>query len=440
LREKKNVILPSSNNLNIGMTAIVGVLNKHAVAIAADSAITMSGPLGRKVLNRANKIFMLSKYHPIGIMIYNSAALMGVPWDVIIKLYRKQLCEKSFPKLTDYQADFIDFITKKSFFTDSNVHLTYLGSFVRDVVINEIGNEAGRLCGGIRDDNKLDVIEKMKFLMDDFISKILGLEQCESLNGYTIEEFRKYSDPVFEDLLEKLKELSPDANFREKAEKLIFNLLKAENPIVPFTGIVFTGYGDEEIYPELVTINVSLVIDRKLRYYNDRSRAVSITEDNNSAVMPFAQTDVMNTVLSGVDPHLEDIFAINFKKTIMKYGGIIADIVEPVNKSIADSIRGLDISSLINEFTNSNQEIKKKEYIVPLVRAIASLEKEDLIDVAESLISLTSLKRRMTFAEESVGGPVDVAVISKGDGFIWIKRKHYFDPSLNSHFFTNYFK
>ena len=46
----------------------------------------------------------------------------------------------------------------------------------------------------------------------------------------------------------------------------------------------------------------------------------------------------------------------------------------------------------------------------------------------------------MTFAEESVGGPVDVAVISKGDGFIWIKRKHYFDPSLNSHFFTNYFK
>lgn len=203
---------------------------------------------------------------------------------------------------------------------------------------------------------------------------------------------------------------------------------------------MFTGYGDEEIYPELVTINVSLVIDRKLRYYNDRSRAVSITEDNNSAVMPFAQTDVMNTVLSGVDPHLEDIFAINFKKTIMKYGGIIADIVEPVNKSIADSIRGLDISSLINEFTNSNQEIKKKEYIVPLVRAIASLEKEDLIDVAESLISLTSLKRRMTFAEESVGGPVDVAVISKGDGFIWIKRKHYFDPSLNSHFFTNYFK
>ena len=77
---------------------------------------------------------------------------------------------------------------------------------------------------------------------------------------------------------------------------------------------------------------------------------------------------------------------------------------------------------------------------VKIIGAEDGVEKEDLIDVAESLISLTSLKRRMTFAEESVGGPVDVAVISKGDGFIWIKRKHYFDPKLNNHFFENYYK
>jgi hypothetical protein len=41
---------------------------------------------------------------------------------------------------------------------------------------------------------------------------------------------------------------------------------------------------------------------------------------------------------------------------------------------------------------------------------------------------------------ETVGGPIDVAVISKGDGFVWIKRKHYFVPELNHHFFANYFK
>jgi len=34
-----------------------------------------------------------------------------------------------------------------------------------------------------------------------------------------------------------------------------------------------------------------------------------------------------------------------------------------------------------------------------------------------------------------VVGPVDVAVISKGDGLIWIKRKHYFAPDLNHRYF-----
>jgi hypothetical protein len=58
----------------------------------------------------------------------------------------------------------------------------------------------------------------------------------------------------------------------------------------------------------------------------------------------------------------------------------------------------------------------------------------------ESLIYLTYLQKRITFAAEDVGGAVDVAVISKGDGFIWIKRKHYFKNELNRHYLKNYFK
>ena len=45
----------------------------------------------------------------------------------------------------------------------------------------------------------------------------------------------------------------------------------------------------------------------------------------------------------------------------------------------------------------------------------------------------------MSLDSETVGGPVDVAVISKGDGFIWIDRKHYFRKDLNHHFFRNYY-
>jgi len=71
--------------------------------------------------------------------------------------------------------------------------------------------------------------------------------------------------------------------------------------------------------------------------------------------------------------------------------------------------------------------------------AVAALPKNELAEMAEALVSLVSIKKRISMDMETVGGPIDVAVISKGDGFIWIKRKHYFNPGLNHHFFANYF-
>ncbi|WP_157078620.1 hypothetical protein [Methanobrevibacter filiformis] len=42
-----------------------------------------------------------------------------------------------------------------------------------------------------------------------------------------------------------------------------------------------------------------------------------------------------------------------------------------------------------------------------------------------NIIHITSLKRKVEEGLETVGGDIDVAIISKGDGFIWAKRKHY---------------
>ena len=79
-------------------------------------------------------------------------------------------------------------------------------------------------------------------------------------------------------------------------------------------------------------------------------------------------------------------------------------------------------------------------YIDKLLDTVAFLSKEDMADMAESLVRMTCLKRHITTDEESVGGPVDVAIVTKGDGFIWKKRKHYFDAELNTQFFERYNK
>ena len=59
------------------------------------------------------------------------------------------------------------------------------------------------------------------------------------------------------------------------------------------------------------------------------------------------------------------------------------------------------------------------------------LPKDQLAVMAETLVSLTSFKRQMSRDAETVGGDADVAVITKGDGFVWVKRKQYFPAELN---------
>src|SRR5687767_7391463 len=93
------------------MTAIIGILNKSAAALAADSAVTVGAGRTSKVYNHANKIFSLSNQNKVAIMIYNSAEFLGVPWETVIKEYR-QSTKKVFPTTKAHSRDFVLFLKR----------------------------------------------------------------------------------------------------------------------------------------------------------------------------------------------------------------------------------------------------------------------------------------------------------------------------------------
>jgi len=101
---------------------------------------------------------------------------------------------------------------------------------------------------------------------------------------------------------------------------------------------------------------------------------------------------------------------------------------------------GAASKEILKRFKYEFKKFRHETLVSPIVSTVSVLPKDELAAMAESLVSLTSFKRKFSFDAETVGGPVDVAVLSKGDGFVWIKRKHYFKPELNPHFLTNYFK
>ncbi|MEC5165636.1 hypothetical protein RCH18_001367 [Flavobacterium sp. PL11] len=429
------------------MTAIVGILNKQAVAMAADSAVTIGGSNGKKIFNKANKVFALSKCHPVGIMIYNAASFMGTPWETIIKVYRKQLKDKSFNTLNEYQVDFLAFLKSKKYYTDDTIQSDFLKLFTLDIV-NLIINDAIAINNSITlnptAENRVVFLENLEVKVDNLMNNwIIQTNFCPEFEDYTFENFEAYSNDIFNEINENRfiqNEIIVSDELFLKIKKTVFYLLRAKENFNSFTGLIFTGFGEDEIYPSLIPVFISMVIDNRLHYFIDDNQIAKISNDNSGSINPFAQTDVINTILTGIDPSLNTIYLNNFEELLKKYNQTILAAIGDTNPLLTEQISNLDINAIVGEFNSLNQQIKRENYIVPLMDAVSNLDKEDLAEMAESLIYLTYLKRRITFAEESVGGPVDVAIISKGDGFVWIKRKHYFRPELNQHFFDNYFK
>ena len=105
------------------MTAEIALLNKTAVALAADSAMT---DLGTGKIYPANKLFALTKWHPIGIMIYANAEFMGVPWETIIKMYRQSIGRTAKTTVQEYFRDFLTYISTSPFCTEEQQTANFL--------------------------------------------------------------------------------------------------------------------------------------------------------------------------------------------------------------------------------------------------------------------------------------------------------------------------
>ena len=73
--------------------------------------------------------------------------------------------------------------------------------------------------------------------------------------------------------------------------------------------------------------------------------------------------------------------------------------------------------------------VLRKELATPVIYDAMPIQ--DAIDLAEFLVDLTERFSRYTPGAATVGGPIEIAAITKHEGFKWVKRKHYFSEALN---------
>ena len=423
------------------MTAEVGVLNRLGVALAADSAVTL-GPAG-KIYTSADKLFQLSENAPVGIMVYGSADLLEVPWETIIKIYRRQLGNTVFDKLKNYADDFLNFIQTTDLFSlkmqsefieiNAATYFAYLFEKFENALKQRLENQ---------ELTDLEIQTILNEIVTNELMEIKNRNLTKDISkDYTAILRRKYAkliNSVKKRIFEKLPISQGTSNKLTTA--FIESLLRGrlfEN----YSGIVIAGFGEKEHFASLFELRVLGIAANQPIY--SWGAVAAIGEDVDACIIPFAQQEMVAGFMTGIDPSLQKLMQESTFGLFQDVADVILEQVKQQDQKMGPTLEKhlpQPLETLVQSLFERWRSAIHKFFSQPIMEIVASLPKDELAGIAESLVNLTKFKRRISKQQETVGGPIDVAIVSKGDGFVWIKRKHYFDPELNPRFIASYYR
>lgn len=426
------------------MTAEVAVINSTGVALAADSAVTIGS---EKIYNSALKLFALSKTEPVGIMVYGNAALLSMPWETIIKIHRKELGASSFATLPEYSESFFSFLASRADFFPTESQESWLASNVRGYYELIFEDLIQRVETQIKDKGKIDESTTEDFLRELVDNHHSGLTNRPLLTGldkaFEDEVRKKYAARIKAIREDVFKELPLARSVVTKLNSIAAMLHSRDIFSQATSGVVIAGFGSEDLYPSVETSEIEGVICGRIKKKRLDNKCTRILKGTECAVIPFAQDDMVASFMNGLNPSVHN-FVISYLEEVFRR---LPELVDEGSLKGDDCAKrntlqqyGKDIQSLLSDFFDQLTTHTQREHVQPIMQMVNALPKDELAAMAESLVNLTAFKRRMTRTLETVGGPIDVAVISKGDGFVWVKRKHYFPKELNQHFFANYYR
>lgn len=283
----------------------------------------------------------------------------------------------------------------------------------------------------------------MKKVIQEYYDKSNKMKTLDTIpENYDQEIISKYEGMILECKENMLKNFPIYKKAKMQLITIGVNILTKNSFSLLKSGVVIAGFGNKEIFPSLVSYTVDFMFNNKLKYRKDKD--ISISQINDSSIETFAQDETIDTFLFGAHPDY------NSKIAEILYDLIITEIPEKLLEH-CNELEETKKTELKAIMADSGNDIFKKFFekiikqcgvhFTSISEAIKFLPKEELGTMAESLVNLTSFKKRMSLDEaETVGGPCDVAVISRGDGFIWVKRKHYFRKELNPQFIRNYYE
>ena len=417
------------------MTSEVVLMNRQAVAMAADSAVTISGHQFIKTYQHLQKLFPLVEGQPVAVMIYNNAEIMSTPWETVISLYREAARGRPLDTIEAYAEDFMSFISgNPDLFPPDHQDTEFfkLLAVVMSVIAEDFDYQVARFQetnGGRVKENLSSIFEFVVGQMHLYYERYPDDTARHDLDcfpkGMEEQVRRRYSaeaEQMIDSLIAALKAdygpISVSDETRRRLRNISVYAVTRDAFFEHYTGVVFAGFGAREKFPSMRSYLTSSVILGILKRKNDRH--VAMNADAPPVVQPFAQDRMIKTFLTGMDDYLRRFM---YGETLKLSMNLVTDVIGRT-PGLTDTQRSAlfrdysenNMSSAVSAFFNSIDQYQRAVHTMPIYRAIGSLPKKELGETAASLIKLNSFQQKVMHAIETVGGPIDTAVITRNGG------------------------
>lgn len=396
------------------MTCEVAVMNKRGIALAADSAVTLTDGAGnnRKNYYTAEKLFSLSPALPVAIMTYGPAEIMGVPWETVVKIYAQKLGGRQFGALSDYAGDFLGFIEGATWLFPAEAQSREFQSLVYSVWSGLYREELEKLMKEQPGHSAKGQLAALAEIIERDHQEWLAYEDLQGVPpDYGALILKTYQDVLDEVEQKVFADIKLSASLKAALRKTVRLMVEKEwfHP-ADQSNVVIAGMGEAEPFPVLLQYHVGTIAAGKLRYARKDESRIGGTID--ASVIPFAQDDIIHSIIGGIHPRV-------FRQIIEHAARALPGDGKAGKADDPERIRERE-----QKLTESVHEQVLGQYAEPILSAVSALPRKDLVRMAEALVNLTAFLMRMTVGEdETVAEPIDVALLSKGDGFIWVRHK-----------------
>jgi hypothetical protein len=169
--------------------------------------------------------------------------------------------------------------------------------------------------------------------------------------------------------------------------ELYSNAFAGQSP-APLLGFMVAGYSSGSLQSEAWVVQMD---DPSVRPMLERAAG-----PDESGWMVYAQPEAAVRLLKGVDPQ-------------------ILDVLQP----------HLTAAELAKVQAVLSSQVLDRQVVIP------AMPLADALALAKFLTDTTVGYRRFVPGPDTVGGQVEIAVISRHEGFKWVSRKHYYSQDLN---------